>query len=845
MKLFSRWSLRTKLSVVVSAVIGLVSLAIFVDVPSRLRAQALEEVVDKAHTLAAMSAVNAGSALASEDRSGVEEALAAVRQNADLVYELVFDGSGRVVAAFNRDLAERYGFRAIPMAPRARGAVPPGAAARRTVGGFSPDDRAYQVEAPVVHRGRRVGQLYLALSLDGLNAEIRRSRSRIALLSLVIFVFGVAAVFGLSTLVTGPLSRIASTTRAIADGDIGSRAPVRFDDEVGRLAGSFNEMVDRLQSAHRELADLNRSLEQRVRDRTRELTEEVEERRRVESALRKSEEKHRLFLERNLAGVYVADESGTLLTCNDACARLIGYESGAELVSNGGAIETWDPRDRVLLLEKLRREGVVSNQEVALRTRTGEQVWALENVRMIPGAPGGAAVLEGILLDINDRKRTQQEIENRALFDGLTGLPNRLLFQDRIRVAVAHARRSRATLAVMFLDLDDLKVINDTLGHSTGDQLLVLMAKRLKACLRAEDTFARMGGDEFVVLLPATSDEASAEDVAEKILVRASEPYLVGDEELHTSVSIGVALFPRDGEDPDSLLKAADAAMYRVKLSGGNRVQLASRFESVVAPGRYSLEEQLESAIRREEFVAFYQPQVDVRNRNVVGYEALVRWRHPEGTIVQPSGFIALAEQTGRIIPIGEIMLRQACRHIVALHAGGRPGLRVGVNVSPRQFYQRDFIGMVRRVLEETGLEPRLLELEITESLALQRTDRSMQMLRELKNIGVGIAMDDFGTGQSSLTYLHRFPIDAVKIDQSFVREVGRHRNVDAIVIATLLLANRIEIRTVAEGVETEVQRVFLEENGCREMQGYLVSPPLPAEEVEIAVAPPPLSPGG
>ncbi len=833
MRRFSRWPVRTKLAAVISGFIGLISLGIFIDMPARLRRQAVTAVVEKAHTLTEMAAFNAAAALYFEDRVGVEESLAAVRENADLVYTVVLDEGGRAVATFNRDLAERYGFQEIAMSPRALGGFPPGASRPRTEGGFSPDDRIYQARAPVTYNGRGVGRIYVGLSLDRLNAEIGRSRAAIALLTLLIFVIGILVVFALSTVITEPLSRIVSAAQLIAAGDLGFRAPVRFDDEVGRLARSFNEMVDKLEIARRELADLNRDLESRVEERTRELTEEIEGRKRVGKALRLSEDRYRLLIERNLAGVYVTTVEGRLLTCNDAFARLFGYEASRQLLELEGTFPHFDADDRAHLLARLRREGAVSNREVRFLNRDGRAVWALENVRLVEGDEAEAAILEGILLDITDRKLAEQEVEHRALHDALTQLPNRTLLNDRIEVALAAARRTGATPTVMFVDLDDLKIINDTVGHTTGDQLLRMVAERLTGSLRKECTVARVGGDEFTVLVPLVASEEAAADLARKILERLSEPYLVGGDELRVTASIGVAMFPKHGDSPDSLLKSADGAMYRVKVGGGNAYQVSSPFTRRKAPGRLSLEEELRRALEHEEFELHYQPQVDLETLSITGTEALIRWRHPEQVLIQPAGFISLAEYTGLIIPIGEWVLYEACRQLKAWQVAGLAGMRVAVNVSARQFYQRDLIGVIDRLLRKADLEPGSLELEITESLAMQKSDWSIRMLEKLKEMGVSIALDDFGTGQSSLSYLRRFPIDTLKIDRSFVKDLTRNSSVDSIVIATLLLANRIGLRTVAEGVENEAQRRFLKEFGCKEFQGFLFSRPLPAEALE------------
>jgi diguanylate cyclase (GGDEF)-like protein len=414
-----------------------------------------------------------------------------------------------------------------------------------------------------------------------------------------------------------------------------------------------------------------------------------------------------------------------------------------------------------------------------------------------------------------------------------------MLFLDRLTVAVAHARRRQQPLAVMFLDLDDLKVVNDTLGHGAGDQLLQMVADRLASCLRQEDTLGRIGGDEFTLLLPDVSTQEDASAVAEKVIHQIQQPFVIGEDEVRVTTSIGIAMYPADGEDPETLLENADGTMYRVKEKGGAAYQFfSSGAITRKALGRMSMEESLKHAIEREEFVVFYQPQVDSKTREVVAVEALVRWNHPDAGLIEPSGFISLAEYTGLIVPIGEWVLREAARQTTVWHQEGMPRLRVGVNVSARQFHQRDFLGMIDRALEETKLAPHLLELEITETMAMQKSDWTIATLQRLRDRGIGIALDDFGTGQSSLTYLKRFPISTVKIDRSFVSGPTRAAVADPpIVEAILHLAASLKLRTVAEGIETAEQWNFIASRGCSEMQGYYVSRPLKAEALGKFVA--------
>lgn len=846
--LFSRLYLRTKLALVMTVILAVISAAVFVYFPSALRRQALDGVAQKASVVADVTALSLSSGMRSHDRVAVAEGLASLRRNPDLVYYELRDASGQTFASFNDLVAASAG--PFPSAPPETPAEPalgvssPGTRGE-TVGAFDRQVRYYQTTTPIRFRGRRVGTMVIGFSLERVRQEISRSRAAIALVTLIVFAVMVLAVFALSALITGPLERIAETSKLIADGALTHRAEVDSDDEVGQLARSFNRMLDRLDAARGELESLNRSLEDRVEQRARDLMQEITARRRAQDALRSSEERYRLLFDRNLAGVYIASIDGKIISCNDACARIFRYETRDEFLADRGAIAYMNPRDRDSIMRRLRSDGAVVNEEVELRDRHDAAVWALENVRLIPAREGSEPTLEGILLDITDRKRAEEEISYKAFHDSLTDLPNRALLLDRLVIALAQAARHNQKLAVMFLDLDDLKEVNDTFGHAIGDAVLKTVGHRLKENLRESDTVARVSGDEFLILLTDIEDESGVEAVAATLLGAVAGPLMVEDDELHITTSIGVAIYPTNGTTPEELIRNADGAMYRVKRSGGNAVEFCDRSGPTV--GRMTIEEELRRAIEREEFVLWYQPQVSIKDRHLVGVEALVRWNHPERGLIPPDGFISAAEHTGVITALGALVLRKACEQGKSWQRQGYQSPRIAVNLSPRQLYQHDFVGMYQRVLESTGFDPHLLEFEMTESIAVQRSDRSLQILRRLREIGSSIAVDDFGTGQSSLSYLKQFPVDVVKVDRSFVTEVLTRVRDQSIVGAVLQVANQLGLRTIAEGVETEEQCEFLRRLGCHEIQGYLVSVPLAPEQLEakflmraIAVLPSP-----
>lgn len=824
---FSRLRIRSKLALVVTLLLATVSIAIFLYFPAKMRRQAIDAVAQEATAISELEALSVAPALAAQDRVAVAETLASLRHNPDLVYFVLLDPRGEIFASFNDLVASSSDYQSL-----ARWTAQPAPARfgfNRTrpsagIGTISQDGSIYSEATPVMLRGKRVGTLVAGFSLQQVLRDTDRSRATVALVMMVAFTIGTAAVFGISTLITRRLKRIARAAEAIGAGALHTRVDGGGADEVGQLARGFNLMLDRLAVAQLELETLNRTLEQRVEERAQQLGAEMEERRRAQ-------ESYQLLFDRNLAGVYIATVEGRILTCNDACARLFGYPSREELLQAEGTIAYMNPRDRDSIIRRLWSDGAILNEEVELRAQSGEAVWALENIRLITGEPGMASTLEGILLDITDRKRGEREIAFRAYHDSLTGLPNRALLIDRMAIALAQATRKGEHPAVLFIDLDHLKTINDTLGHAMGDDVLRLFANRLKETVREGDTVARVGGDEFVILLPDAANAGAGEAVARKILKSNHQPLVIEDEELHVTCSLGIAIHPDDGLTADDLLHAADSAMYRVKQAGGSNFQLSNQ-TGVRSMGRLSLESELRQAVERDEFVVRFQPQVTIDDRELCGAEALVRWQHPERSLVDPGGFITVAEQTGLISVIGEIVLRKSCRQGVEWLRAGLNCPRISVNVSPRQFYQRDFVGTVVNILMETGFNPRLLELEITESVAMQKSDRSIRMLRKLRDMGISIAIDDFGTGQSSLSYLKDFPVDTVKIDKSFVGGVTTRSNDQSIVTAVLLLANQLGLRTIAEGVETEEQCTFLKKRGCAQLQGYLISRPLPPQEL-------------
>jgi diguanylate cyclase (GGDEF)-like protein/PAS domain S-box-containing protein len=554
--------------------------------------------------------------------------------------------------------------------------------------------------------------------------------------------------------------------------------------------------------------------------------------RRHDDALRSSEQRYRLLFERNLAGLYRSTLDGRILECNSAFARILGYPSRDEVLR----LTAWDlyaePADRDGLLTRLKQQQLLINFELCLKRKDGSTVWALANENLLENEGTGEPVMEGSLIDISDRKKAEEQTRYQANHDFLTDLPNRVLFNDRLELAILHAHRRKHKLAVMFLDLDHFKRVNDTLGHSAGDALLVQVAARLKRCLREDDTVARLGGDEFVVLLSGLSRESDVAGMATKVLAALDEPFEVQKREIFLAGSIGIALYPDDGTDVETLLKNVDTAMYRAKETGRNSFQFFTAAMQKQAQERASLESGLRHALPKAQFVLYYQPLLDLKSRQIVGVEALVRWQHPEKGLIPPMEFIPLAEDVGLIVPFGEWVLNAACRQAKSWQDQGFPWMRMAVNLSARQFQNAGLVASIRKILEDSRLDPASLDLEITESIAMQNMEHTTRVLNEFAAMGIRVSMDDFGTGHSSLSYLKHFPIHRLKIDRSFISGIEKDEKDRAIVSAIITVAHHLDLRVTGEGVETPGQAQILGELACDDVQGFLFGRPMPEAQL-------------
>jgi diguanylate cyclase (GGDEF)-like protein/PAS domain S-box-containing protein len=474
-----------------------------------------------------------------------------------------------------------------------------------------------------------------------------------------------------------------------------------------------------------------------------------------------------------------------------------------------------------------------ANLEYEAFDDAGVRRWYSINGEPLFDDQGGFLGYRGTGSDITERKQAEQRVHHVAQHDALTGLPNRSLLQDRLSQAVAYANRTALPVWVMLIDLDRFKFVNDSMGHKAGDVLLMTIAARLRSALRDTDTVARLSGDEFVVILAEHPDQKLSPDIVQRVMDSVARPVMLGSNEFFVTCSVGVAIYPQHDAPADSLIEHADIAMYRAKKLGRNNFQFYTPLMNEEALERVKIESALRNALERREFVLHYQPQVHLGSGEIVGMEALIRWRHPQLGMVAPNRFIGVAEETGLIVEIGAWVMRTACAQNMAWQQAGLGNLRVAVNLSARQFGDIDLVPSLEAVLADTGLAPALLEIELTESLFMSDITPAVETLHRIKALGVNLSIDDFGTGYSSLSYLSRFPIDVLKIDRSFVSDIGKDANDAAIVASIITLAHNLKLAVIAEGVETIEQLDYLRRQGCDEMQGYYFSRPLPADEFE------------
>jgi len=653
-----------------------------------------------------------------------------------------------------------------------------------------------------------LGRTYVfgaSVAIDELDQRLAATRWKAAGVFLAMLSLGALLSLALGHLTIRPLQRLRRTTEAIAGGAYGVAVrPEGGGEEIESLASSVNSMSRTIKSNVDELQTL---------------------------LLR-----HRLFgrmFEYSGEAILITDQDNRIVEINPAFTRLTGYTIDEVRGANPRILASGrtTPETYQTLWASLQSGGHWQG-ELWDRHKDGHIYPKWASISTILDEQGNITHYLASFTDISERKAAEERIDYLAHHDVLTGLPNRFSLENRLDQALLTARREQIQLAVMFIDLDRFKIINDTLGHHIGDLLLAEVAKRLRQCVRESDIVARIGGDEFVVVLAGMAAMADATSVANKVLYRLAEPYLIEGHTLHSSPSIGIGTFPGDGDTAEALMKAADTAMYHAKDQGRNNAQYFTAAMNAEAYERMTLERELRIALRENQFELHYQPQVCTHNKAVCGVEALVRWRHPERGLIPPLSFIPIAEESGLIEELGGWVLNEACRQLAVWRREGIEGIRMAVNLSAHQLRSSDLIDIVGSTMARHGIDHGDLELEVTESVAMHDPEHAIQRLTALRDMGVELAIDDFGTGYSSLAYLKLLPIQTLKLDRSFVKDIESDENDAAISAATIALAHSLGLKVVAEGVETAAQSGFLEAHACDFLQGYLHGRPEPAERL-------------
>lgn len=652
---------------------------------------------------------------------------------------------------------------------------------------------------PITKDNKTIGTLYIASDIKDIKARIKQIGGFSFFILIAAFFVSLLLANRLQGIVTTPLRDLATTiSNIIQKNDFSIRAKKQHNDELGHLADIFNELLGKIENEH--------------------------------SSLRSSEAKFRKLTSLSPVGIFQINPEGEIVYVNQRWRDInkINHEKPN--------LQVWlaslHPDDSIPLnkqWQKLTKNHEDISSEVRLIANNGSISWVYIQATPLHSKDGKLIGFLGSVSDISELKTAQIQMENLAFYDPLTGLANRRLFKNRLAKSVKSVQRNNTSIALMFLDLDQFKRVNDTLGHDIGDALLKEIATRLGKSVRENDTVSRIGGDEFTILVTDVDNANDVRHVAEKILQALSRPFSVNGLEIISTVSIGITMTPEDSVDPNTLMKNADLAMYRAKELGRNNFQFFSEDMNTAILHNLEVENELNIALKRNQFFLVYQPKIHLADNTITGVETLVRWRHPEKGIIPPDAFIPIAEETGQIINIGAWVLEHSCHEMGTLI---REGLmpkdsKVAVNLSAKQFSDPNLLQTVSNILEQSKIDPINLELEITESIIMDDVEAAIKIMEAIKNKGISLSIDDFGTGYSSLAYLKRFPIDILKVDRSFVSDIPQDKTDMAITSAVIAMAHKLSMQVVAEGIETQEQLDFLIENSCDHGQGYLLSRPL------------------
>ncbi len=790
MRLLSLLHLKTKLigSILLTSVFAvlLTSLALV----SYDRYYQVKNISADMRTLADVVANRSTAALVFADTHQAQANLVALGENPNVIMACIYDSGGSVFALHHFTQLDQQ------LCPN-------------FVEGAALDiGDSIEIFAPIKLDGLVVGTLYINLSLQWLDDRWQRQLMYIFMVALLVIALAFLIARYLQHLLIKPIQRITSTAREISEQQNYSlRAEAGVKDELGDMVDVFNNMLSKIEQENARLGA--------------------------------SEEKFRQLSTVSPVGIFQVGLDHKITYVNSRWEQITGLKQANATLENWLSHMRIEDRRRALKAwSALMQHHQDFVEEVGFE-KGDETTWSIIEASVLHDGKGGVSGYMGALSDITDLKKAQLQMENLAFFDPLTGLSNRRLFIDRLEKAVSESRRRGIFIALLFLDLDQFKRINDSLGHESGDLLLVEIARRLESSVRESDTVSRIGGDEFTVLLSDIDSSNGVRHIAEKILTKLSEPVSINNQEIINTVSIGITLGPIDGTDSSTLMRNADMAMYQAKAMGRNNYQFFSEDMNKEMMGYLEIEENLRASIKAEdEFIVFYQPKTNLTNGQFIGCEALIRWQPKGKEMINPDRFIPIAEESGLIVPIGKWVLRESCRQISRLiDLNMWPDkAKVAVNLSARQFSDPDLIHHIRDILKTTGCPVHALELEITESTLMGDVEAAILTMRHVKEMGISIAIDDFGTGYSSLSYLKRFPIDILKVDRSFVMDIPNDRDDMEITAAVVAMAHKLNLKVVAEGIETQAQLDFLKDNNCEFGQGYYIARPMPMEQLEAYI---------
>jgi diguanylate cyclase (GGDEF)-like protein/PAS domain S-box-containing protein len=790
--------------------------------------------VGELQTLARITAESSASAVTFEDHKAAEQILASLETVPYVQAAQILGRDGKTFASF------------VPSTKASGSALPIHSKNLRPSHHFSL--HFVDLYEKIVLDGKPIGFLFVRADLGSLYQRLSIHVLTVLAILIVALSIALAVISRLQRIITGPIQHLAGSMRRVSEEkDYSIRADINSPDEFGALGAGFNEMLGQIQKRDEELEETQRHLEELVTRRTDSLAsakarleEELAQRSLTEQALRESEERYALAAQGANDGLWDWNLLTDEIYFSPRWKSMLGYSRGE--VDNKP--EGWfsliheDDIQRLRMDMEAHFRGVMGHLENEHRVRhsDGSYRWMLTRGIAVRDEAGNPYRMAGSLTDITERKRAEQQLLYDAFHDGLTGLSNRTLFLDRLESALKRKRRIHDSLfAVIYLDLDRFKIINDSLGHNAGDKVLIETARRLEANLRHGDTVARWGGDEFVILAEDLEDLRQAEMIIGRIQKQLMVPFKMGDQEVIVTSSAGITTSDlAEYEKPAEMLRDADAAMYKAKNQGRDQYAIFSPAMHREALAVLQLEADLRKALEMDEFRLHYQPIISLEDGRVYAVEALVRWQHRDRGLVPPADFIPLAEETGLIVQLGQWIVENVCLQVDRWRQQGLRPFKVAINVSARQFWQPDFVEMVARSLKRSRVEPAWFDLEITEGVIVQNTEMAIDMLSQLKNIGLNLSLDDFGTGYSSLNYLHKFPIDILKIDRSFVNLIGGNsdENDAEIVQAIITLAHNMNIRVVAEGVERFDQLFMLQQMGCEYAQGFFFSRPIDAEHL-------------